>query len=136
MHPHAVEPQAEQSLLLIGGVEHPGQRKFARRGIGEQRRRHDRGARIDERDHLMFPPLAHPAAAAIRSGISMRGGWRASASRARLGRTPSIHMVSALTWKNGALPSKGSALTTPPPVPSTASRSSEMVTWGCARDAT
>jgi hypothetical protein len=56
---------------------------------------------------------------AISSRMSMRAGSKVSASRARLGRTPSIHMVSALTWKNGALPSSGSALTTPPPVPST-----------------
>ena len=63
----------------------------------------------------------------------MRAGSKASASRARLGRTPSIHMVSALTWKNGASPSSGSALTTPPPVPSTWSRSSEMITRGRLR---
>src|ERR1700737_4287223 len=36
MHPHAVEPQSKQPLLLVGGIEHPGQREFARRCIGEQ----------------------------------------------------------------------------------------------------
>ncbi|MHC2330016.1 hypothetical protein ACVI3S_008036 [Bradyrhizobium diazoefficiens] len=66
----------------------------------------------------------------------MRAGSKFSASRARFERTPSIHSVSELTWKNGALPSSGSALTTPPPVPSTWLRSSEMVTRGCWRDAT
>src|ERR1700688_3900423 len=54
---------------------------------------------------------------AISSRISMRAGSKVSASRARLGRTPSIHSVSALTWKNGAWPSKGSALTTRPSPP-------------------
>src|SRR5882757_10164320 len=29
MHPDAVEPQAEQPLLLVGAVEHPGQRELA-----------------------------------------------------------------------------------------------------------
>ena len=38
MHPDAVEPQAKQPLLLIGAVEHLGQRELARRRIGEQRR--------------------------------------------------------------------------------------------------
>src|SRR5580693_5525392 len=70
---------------------------------------------------------------AIKSRMSMRAGSKASASCPRLGRTPSIHRVSALTWKNGASPSIGSALTTPPPVPSTTSRSSEMITRGRAR---
>ncbi len=37
-------------------------------------------------------------------------GSKISASRSRLGRTPSIHIVSALRWKNGSLPSNGSAL--------------------------
>src|SRR5258708_34977552 len=58
MHPYAVEPQAEQALLLIGVIEHPGQRKFAGWRIAEQRRRHDRGPGIDEGNHLMFPALA------------------------------------------------------------------------------
>ncbi len=61
MHPDAVEPQAEQPLLLVGAVEHLGQREFAGRRVGEQRRRHDRGTRIDERNHLMFPALAQRA---------------------------------------------------------------------------
>ena len=70
---------------------------------------------------------------AISSRISIRAGSKASASRVRFGRTPSIHIVSELTWKNGASPSNGSALTTPPPVPSTWSRSSEMITRGRVR---
>ena len=70
---------------------------------------------------------------AINSRISICAGSKASASRVRFGRTPSIHSVSALTWKNGAAPSRGSALTTPPPVPSTVSRSSEMITRGRLR---
>src|SRR6478752_942479 len=57
---------------------------------------------------------------AIRSRMSIRSGSKASASRARLGRTPSIHIVSALRWKNGSLPSRGSAFTTAPAGPSTA----------------
>ena len=56
----------------------------------------------------------------------MRAGSKAAASRPRLGFTPSIQMVSELTWKNGSSPSSGSALTTPPPVPSSSSRSSEI----------
>src|SRR5580693_7932719 len=48
MHPDAVEPQAEQPLLLVGAVEHFRQRKVALWGVGEQRRRHDRSAGIDE----------------------------------------------------------------------------------------
>src|ERR1700688_889230 len=71
---------------------------------------------------------------AINSRISIRSESKASASRARLGRTPSIHMVSELIWKNGSGPSKGNALTTPPPVPSTWSRSSEMITRGRVLD--
>ncbi len=43
----------------------------------------------------------------------MRDGSKASASRARLDLTPSIHIVSELTWKKGEGPSSGSALTTP-----------------------
>ena len=35
MHPDAVEPQAEQALLLIGAIEHFGQRKLARGRIGK-----------------------------------------------------------------------------------------------------
>ena len=35
-------------------------------------------------------------------------------------------MVSELTWKNGASPSAASALTTPPPVPRSSCRSSEI----------
>src|SRR3954468_16638745 len=61
VHPHAIQPQAEQPLLLVGAIEHFRQRKFARRGIGEQGRRHDRRAGIDERDHLMSPALAKRA---------------------------------------------------------------------------
>src|SRR5205809_2181407 len=30
MHPHAIEPKAEQPLLLVGAIEHFGQRKLAR----------------------------------------------------------------------------------------------------------
>src|SRR3984893_10888309 len=60
MHPHAVEPEAEQALLLVGAIEHLGQRKFAFGRISEQGRRHDRGARIDERPDLMLPALAQP----------------------------------------------------------------------------
>ena len=56
----------------------------------------------------------------------MRAGSKAAASRPRLGFTPSIQMVSELMWKNGPSPSAGSALTTPPPVPSSSLRSSEM----------
>jgi hypothetical protein len=39
-------------------------------------------------------------------------------------------MVSELTWKNGPSPRSGSALTMPPPVPSSPSRSLEMATFG------
>ena len=50
----------------------------------------------------------------------MRAGSKASASRARLGRTPSIHSVVGIdNERTVPRPSKGSALTTPPPVPST-----------------
>ena len=70
---------------------------------------------------------------AIRSRMSIRSGSKVSASRARLGRTPSIHIVSALRWKNGSRPSRGSAFTTAPPVPSTTSRSSEMMMRGRER---
>ena len=35
MHPHAVEPEAEQPLLLVGAIEHFGQRKLARWRVGE-----------------------------------------------------------------------------------------------------
>ena len=55
---------------------------------------------------------------ASSSSASIVAGSNASASRSRLGFTPSIQIVSELTWKNGALPSRGSALTTPPPVSS------------------
>ena len=41
----------------------------------------------------------------------MRAGSKAAARRPRLGFTPSIQIVSELTWKNGASPSCGSALT-------------------------
>src|SRR6266446_5473611 len=58
MHPDAVEPQAEQALLLICRVEHPGQRELAFRRAGKDRRREDRGTRIDERNDLMFAALA------------------------------------------------------------------------------
>ena len=60
---------------------------------------------------------------------------RLRASRARLGFTPSIQMVSELMWKNGAPPSSGSALTTPPPVPSSRPRSSEITICGFVRAA-
>ena len=35
MHPHAVQPQAKQPLLLVGAIEHFRQREFARRRVGE-----------------------------------------------------------------------------------------------------
>src|SRR6478752_7350329 len=70
------------------------------------------------------------AVGAISSRISIRAGSKASASRTRFDCTPSIHIVSELRWKNGLSPSSASALTTPPPVPSTWSRSSEMITRG------
>jgi hypothetical protein len=35
MHPDAVEPEAEQPFLLIGGVEHFGQRELALWRVGE-----------------------------------------------------------------------------------------------------
>ena len=57
------------------------------------------------------------AVGAISNMMSMRSGSKLSASRDRFWRTPSIHIVSELTWKNGSWPSRGSALTTPPPVP-------------------
>ena len=40
----------------------------------------------------------------------MRAGSNASASRFRLDCTPSIHIVSELTWKNGCRPSSGKRL--------------------------
>src|SRR5216684_8498514 len=46
MHPHAVKPQAEQPLLLVGAIEHFCQRKLALGHVCEQGRRHDRSARI------------------------------------------------------------------------------------------
>src|ERR1700730_16592419 len=39
MHPHAVEPHAEQPLLLVGPREHLGQRQFALGRISEPVRR-------------------------------------------------------------------------------------------------
>ena len=38
MHPHALEPQAEQALGLAGAVEHRGQREGAGGRVAEQRR--------------------------------------------------------------------------------------------------
>ncbi len=70
---------------------------------------------------------------AINSRMSIRAGSKVSASRVKLGRTPSIHIVSALRWKNGSLPNSGNAFTTAPPVPSTSSRSSEMTMRGLVR---
>src|SRR5215813_5804111 len=57
MHPDAVEAEPEQALLLIGGIEHPRQRELALGRAVENRRRHDRSARIDERNHLVLPAL-------------------------------------------------------------------------------
>ena len=70
---------------------------------------------------------------ASSSSASMLAGSNASASRSRLGCTPSIQIVSELTWKNGSLPSCGSALTTPPPVSSSLPRSSEITICGALR---
>src|ERR1043166_126044 len=75
------------------------------------------------------------AVGATSSSASMRAASKAAASRPRLGCTPSIQMVSELTWKNGASPSSGNALTTPPAVPSSAARSSEITICGRARAA-
>ena len=77
-----------------------------------------------------------PAVGAINNRMSIRAGSNAAASRVRFGCAPSIHIVSALRWKNGASPSSGSALTIAPPVPSTWSRSSEIVTFGRLRSLT
>ena len=71
-----------------------------------------------------------PVVGASSSSASIAAGSKVSASRARLGFTPSIQMVSELMWKNGASPSSGNALTTAPPVPSSRPRSSEMVIFG------
>jgi len=111
MHPHAIQPQAEQPLLLVGAIEHSLSARIHRMAHRRTSRRHDRDTRIDERNHLMFLALAQRAigqhrviaasaiadaarVAAISSRISMRAGSKVSASRARLGRTPSIHSVS------------------------------------------
>ena len=67
---------------------------------------------------------------ASSSSASICAGSNASASRSRLGFTPSIQIVSELTWKNGSLPIAPSALTTPPPVSSSLSRSSEITICG------
>ena len=72
------------------------------------------------------------AVGATSSSASMREASNAAASLPRLGFTPSIQMVSELTWKNGASPSCGSALTTPPAVPSSYARSSEITICGAA----
>src|SRR5712664_2612124 len=61
MHPHTIQPQAEQPLLLVGAIEHLCQREFTGWRIGEQRRRHDRDTGIDERNHLMLLALAQRA---------------------------------------------------------------------------
>src|ERR1700737_373032 len=61
MHPHAIQPQAEEPFLLVGAIEHFRQRKFTRGGIDEQGWRHDRSACVDERNDLMFPALAQRA---------------------------------------------------------------------------
>src|SRR5260370_34509411 len=60
-HRYYEEADPEQPFLLVGGIEPPGQRKFARWCIGEQGRRHDRNAGIDERDHLVLPALTQRA---------------------------------------------------------------------------
>jgi hypothetical protein len=50
------------------------------------------------------------AVGAIKSRISMREGSKASASRARLGRTPSIHRVSAFDKEERSLAKQGQRL--------------------------
>ena len=147
------EPQAEQPFLLVGAIEQFGQREFALRA---HRRtapaRHDRGTRIDERNHLMLPALAQRAvgqhgivaASAIAdaaggrrhhtAGCPCASGSKASASRARLDRTPSIHSVSALTTeKNGVCAEQRQRPDdAPPSCRAPRSRSSEMITRGRA----
>ena len=61
MHPHAFEPQAKQAAGRAGAVEQPRQRKFAGGRIGEQRRRKDRRAGIDERHDLALRAAPQPA---------------------------------------------------------------------------
>ncbi len=73
------------------------------------------------------------AVGASSSSASIRSGSKAAASRVRFEFTPSIQMVSELTRKNGASPRSGSALTMPPPVPSSSLRSSENTMRGRCR---
>src|SRR5262249_36870857 len=123
----------------------------ARGRAGEESRGEDSGAGIDEGHHLALAPPREPsvgghrkiAASAIadagRRGCEQQQRIHAlgieGIGRAGLGLTQSIKMVSELTWKNGPSPSLGSALTTPPPVPRSSLRSSEMTISGRLRPA-
>jgi hypothetical protein len=71
--------------------------------------------------------------AASSNKASISRGSNIAPSRARFGVTPSIQIVSELTWKNGSAPSSGNAFTTPPPVSSGSLRSSEMTIFGRVR---
>src|ERR1700736_1608091 len=58
MHPHAIQPQAEQPFLLVGAIEHFRQRKFTRGGMEDQGWRQDLSACVDDRNDVMCPALA------------------------------------------------------------------------------
>ncbi len=63
----------------------------------------------------------------------MRSASQAPASQPRLGRTPSSQNELEFLRRNGSSPSSGRARFTPPPVSSSASRSSEMTIFGLLR---
>jgi hypothetical protein len=65
--------------------------------------------------------------------MSMLAGSNCAPSRTRFGVTPSIHSVSEFRCRNGLSPSRCSAFTTPPPVSSSAPRSSEISIFGRLR---
>jgi len=77
-----------------------------------------------------------PVDGASSNSASIATASKTAASRARLGFTLSIQMVSELMWKNGASPKCDRAFTTPPPVPSKEPRSSEITIFGFVREAT
>ncbi len=149
--PEAVEPDPEQPPRRDGAVEEEIQREGAFRRTFEEPRREDGGAGIDERRDRALGAARHApvlvereiAAAGIADGMdasrrgagcaSMRSASQPPASQRRLGRTPSSQKESELRSRNGASPRSGSARFTPPPVSSSASRSSEITIFGARR---
>ena len=154
MHPHAVHAHAVGPAGGDRPAPHPVEREGAFRAAVEQARMGDRHAGEGERHDLLLDALAADAPVALERevaaplvAVARRGERqqqqavhgarrpRRPTSRARLEPTPSIHTESALWIRKAPGPSRGSAFFTPPPVSSSAARSSEISMRGARRAA-